>query len=248
MIKKVLVLSSLAVVTLLNADYVLEYKMDDETQTFMYKNDSALKMITTDSSAMYKIGDKTYLVRGKTVVDMADMRKIADSFGYDSSVYQEEVSSLKPQIKKSSKRVNIAGIKGEEWIVSGTEDGEHFEEKVIVTKDKRVVTAVRAMTNMFSSMTDGSADTFELEKGYVLIQSDGMELKSFKEMKIDKSEYKLPKGYKKQDIPTRDSINAVVEKATNDYKARESQREEPKTQKEKDEEVDKAVNLLKSFF
>ena len=193
------------------ADYISRYKMDGNTQVFMYHDDTHAKMINKnkeDSSSIYRIGKKVYIVTkkyGKThVVDADEMKKLAHSLGGDTD-RQKNSNTPKLKVKRTGKRVKVAGIMGEVWIVSGVEDGETFKEKVVVTKDRRVVKTVHAQTNMFLQMgdaeNDGSENIFEIRPGYVTIKAEGMVLESFKEKKIPKSEYALPKDAKIQKMP-----------------------------------------------
>ena len=258
--KKTLLISAFALSSMLNADYLLEYKMDNEIQKFMYHDASLSKLVTAsdDGSTVYKIGKKSYIVTGKgknkTVVDVDEMRAMANSFGYDPSEYNPK-ESFHPHIKKTSKRVTIAGVKGYVWRVQ-LEDGDKFEE-IVVTNDKRVVNTMRAMTNMFASMSGidtGENDMFEIEKGYIVIKADGVELHAFKEKHIDSSEYALPTDAKKQSMPKFDKKNlealekGLEELAKEAQKAQKKVTKEPKEDDEPEIDTQKAVNLLKSFF
>jgi len=270
--KKLFFIGAIVLSSMLSADYVLEYNMDGEIQRFMYHDASKAKLVTPsdDSSAVYKIGDKTYIVSGsgknKKIVDMDEMRAMVNSFGYDPSAYNQE-ETFKPKIKKTSKRVTVAGIKGYEWIVSVDDNGEESE-KVVVTNDKRVVKTVRAMKNLFTSMSGINTennDLFEIEKGYVIIKANGLVLSSFKEKNIDKSEYTLPTDAQKQKMPKYDQkkmealqkhleeIAKEVEKEVEKAKAEAESKAKKDTKKQdnasqEDLDTQKAVNLLKSFF
>ncbi len=208
--KKYLLVAVAALTTLLQADYVMKYQMDTEAQTFMYHNDKSSKMINVsegDKREIYRIGKKIYVVSyddgKKTVIDMDEMRKMSQAMGGDPSQYHEAIEKPEYKIKKTGKRVKIAGIRGEVWVLSGEEDGEKYKTEVVVTKDKRVAKAVNAMFSTFSSMSGVSSESnyLEIQKGYVTIKAEGMELKSFKEKKVSSSEYQLPKDAKKQEVP-----------------------------------------------
>jgi len=265
--KKLILIGVLALNSILSGDYLLEYKMDDGIQRFMYHNASKAKLLTLDddSTAIYKIGKKTYIVTGKgknkKIVDMDEMRAMAKAFGYDPSTYNQE-EKFTPKIKKSSKRVTVGGIKGYEWTITGNYDGKTYKEKIIVTNDKRVVKSVRAMKNLFTAMSGVNADNndlFEIEKGYVVIKADGIELKSFKEKSISASEYTLPTNATKQKMPKLDKKNQEeleknlkkIEQQVKKEQAEEQQRAQKQEKVEnKAPEIDteKAINLLKSFF
>jgi len=208
--RKYLVIAVVFFATLLQADYILKYQMDTDEQTFMYHSDSRSKMVSMsdgEKSEIYKIGKKSYIVSyeggQKTVVDMDAMKKMSQSMGYDASEYKEEMQKPNFKIKKTSKRVTVDGIKGQVWIVSGEDDGEKFKEEIVVTKDKKVVKSIRAMYQLFASMSGTPMeDSFlEIQKGYVTIKAPDMRLKSFSEKKVASSEYQLPKDAKGQKMP-----------------------------------------------
>ena len=258
MFKKGLVLSTMAFVSLLNADYILEYQSSDAIQKFMYHSEGKAKLVndsSDSSSSIYKIGKKTYIVTGGKIVDVDEMRAMAASFGYNPAEHIENnIPSFK--IEKTSKRVKIAGVLGQVWIVSGSQDGEAFKEEVVVTNDSDIVTAIRSMSKLFTSMlgSEASSDEFklELEKGWVIIKAADMQLKSFKEIRVNAEEYQLPTTAKKQHIPTSQEINETITKASQNYEKEEAKRK--KNQDNDDEasqekiNIDKAANLLKSFF
>lgn len=210
--KKYLVLIvSIFMFTALQADYVLKYQMDTEEQTYMYHSDTQSKLTTgsgSDKSEIYKIGKKVYIVSYEgtkpTVMDLDEMKKMSQAFGgMDRSAYMEENKAPDYKIKKTGKKLVVGGVKGEVWIISGEEDGEKFSTEVVVSKDKKVAKAVKSMMETFTSMSgDVAEDNFlELQKGYVTIKADGMALKSFTSKSVPSSEYQLPSGAKKQQMP-----------------------------------------------
>lgn len=255
MFKKGLLLSTMAFVSLLKADYILEYQMGDDVQKFMYHSEGKAKLVNSSdhSSSIYKIGKKTYIVTGQKIVDVDEMRAMATSFGYNPA---EHIENAMPsfKIKKTSKRVKVAGVSGQVWIISGSEDGESFKEEVVVTNDSDIVVAVRAMSKLFTSMmgAEESSDKLELEKGYVIIKSGEMQLKSFQEKSVSADAYKLPTTAKKQHIPTSQEINEKINKAAENYKKEEEKRKKSHANESEENQekinIDKAANLLKSFF
>ena len=243
--KKSLFISVLALSSLLHADYVLEYKMDKDIQKFIYHSSSKSKLVmpSDEASAIYKIGKKSYIVSGKgqhkKIVDVDEMRAMANSFGYDPSEYEQE-ELFHPKITKSSKRVTIAGIKGQVWSVSAS-DGSETQE-IVVTNDTRVVKTVRAMEALFRNMSGADAengDMLEIEKGYVIIKADDLKLHSFKEKDINSQEYALPTDAKRESMPKfdRKKLEALQKKL-----------EEHQRDAEENVDADKAVDMLKSFF
>jgi len=266
--KKFLLIWIFTLSIVLNADYLLEYQMDNDIQKFMYHNASKSKLVTAedDAAVIYKIGKKIYIVTGngknRTIIDMDEMRAMANAFGYDPSEYNQD-KRFKPTIKKSSKRVSIAGIKGYEWIIRAKDDdGKIYENKVVVTNDKRVVKSVRAMKSLFAAMSGikmDDNDFFEIEKGYVIIKADGILLHSFKEVHIDAKEYTLPTNAKRQKMPKIDEKDRIeleknLKKVEQEIKKAEAEAKkrakEEKTQENNREDIDaqQAMDLLKSFF
>jgi len=201
----------------LHADYVLQYQSEGETQTFEtqtfnYRDASHTTFVTSGeggTSSIYRIGEKIYLVSDddgdKSVMDMDEMKKMTAAMQGSGMMKETESSkSHDYKIKKTGKKVTVGGVKGEVWIVEGTEDGEPYKEEVVVTNDKRIVKTFDAMMAMFAKMGEGIVEMPEelnIEKGYAVIRAEGMELKSFSEKSLPQSSYELPKGAKQQKMP-----------------------------------------------
>ncbi len=211
MVSKILLTASLSLVCLLQADYISTYQMDGDTQTIMYHDATHTKIVNSskrDNSAMYFIDDKIYSVtyeNGKAkVIDFDQMRSMMESLG-GQELQKEKVEKPDFKITKTGKKEKVAGISGEVWIIEGSNKGEAYKDKIVVTKDKRVIKAVRSMMDMFSKMsaeeTEDMGNIFEFEKGYATIKADGFVLKSFKEKKLPKSDYELPKDAQMQKMP-----------------------------------------------
>jgi len=200
--KKLAVIGLMVLGSALGADYVLEYEMQDGVQTYMYHSDTKAKMLTRsdgESSGVYKIGKKSYIVGGDgTVMDVDEMKKMAAGFSFGEGVPQEEERGGTPKVTRTGKSINLAGIRGEVWRLSGTEDGLSYSSEVIVTKDKRVVKTIRAVSSAWGNSMDGG---LEIQKGYVIIKAEGMKLKSFHEKSVDAKEYALPDGTHKAEFP-----------------------------------------------
>ncbi|WP_294963715.1 hypothetical protein [Sulfurimonas sp.] len=65
MIRKSLIIALIAIVTLLQADYIVKYNMDGEIMEFMYKNSTTSKMLTNSEDGkveIYHIKKNSYLV------------------------------------------------------------------------------------------------------------------------------------------------------------------------------------------
>jgi hypothetical protein len=216
--------------------------MENELQTFKYHSSTKSKLINKshgERSEIYRIGKKTYVVTGsegqKTIVDVDEMKQMSKSTGFDISQFASEIEKPEYKVKNTGKKVKVGGINGEVWIISGVYDGKKYREEIVVTKDRRVVKAVRAMFGIMTSMS-GLADDenlFEIKKGYVTIKGKGLELKSFSDKKVSSSEYKLPQNAKKQKMP--------------EFKETKKQ-PESKPSTTDDIDIGEAVNMLKSFF
>ncbi len=195
----------------LQADYIVKYKIGKETQTYMYHSDTQSKLINGSGNAkseIYTLGKKIYLVSyeggEKNIVDMDEIKKISETFGGMGSLEEKQKTKIpKFVIEKTGKRVKVAGINGEVWIVSGENYGEKLKQEMVVSNDKRVVTTVHSMFSTASNM--GAAEIednpIELQKGYVVIKADDMVLESFSEEKISNEEYQLPKDAQEQKMP-----------------------------------------------
>lgn len=224
MMKKSLIIVLIAIVTLLQADYVVKYNMDGEIMEFMYKNSTTSKMVTNSEDGkveIYHIKKNSYLVNhgeeGVSVIDLNEMKAKAKEMGFNPAMYAQKQEKPKYTIKKTGKRVTVGGIKGEEWIVKGKENGQNFDTKVVVTNDKNVLKTMRAMFTSMSDMSGGmvSGDNpFEMKKGYVVIKADGMKLESFKNKRLSSTTYQLPKV-----TNTREAFNARNKKSAKPRKS-----------------------------
>ena len=222
----------------LNADYILEYKMNDGIEKILYHNASTAKIVTSnESSTIYKIKEKTYIVNGNTIVDAEEVGNLVNAYSE-----QNEVKVEKPtyKIEKTSKRVKVAGISGVLWIITGEMEGKPYRQEVVVSNDARIVKVFETMNSMFSAMSGQNTDEiFEITDGYVPIKMDEFELYSFKETSVKSSEYQLPKTAKKQSLPTAESIQGMYDS----YK-----QEHPEDEEENAADMEKAKDMFKSFF
>lgn len=213
-------LTSLLLVTTVEADYIVKYKMDQDLQTYMYHSDRSSKLSmdgSDEKTEVYKIGKKVYIVsydgNQKTIMDMDEMKKMSQSFGsMDSSANSETTIAPKYHITKTGKKVKIAGVNGEVWIVSGQEDGEKFTQEMVVTNNKEVVKVVHSMLETFADISDSSEDQNMLEpqKGYVVIKADTMVLDSFTQEELASSVYQLPKDGQEQKMPDLSKLKKEV--------------------------------------
>jgi len=249
MFYKSLIIVLFSFLSLLQADYVLEYEMSGEVQKFLYRDASHSKMINhsgdNEKSEIYRIAKKVYIVSGrdgeKHSTDVDEMRTMSKATGFATTQYAKEAQEDAKDYKltPTGKKVKVGGVRGEVFIIKGTFDGKAYKQEIVLTKNKEVVKAVSAMFSLFGAMSgmENSETLSEVKKGYATIKSDDMELKSFKSMKIAKSEYELPKDAKKEKMPT--------------HNKPPKQKTAPKAEeREADEDVnmDEAIDMLKSFF
>lgn len=228
----------------LHGDSVLKYDMNGEINTFLYADANHAKMITppteSGSAEIYFLNQKTYLVthhEGMTsIVDVDKTKSFVNSMGI--SFKQEREKEAEPahfSIKKTGKKQRVAGINGEIWILS---DGKK-QINIVVTNNKKVVDAVRQMFKMLSQMNmDTTQNFYEMDKGYVIIKAEGMELKEFTTKKISLTEYQLPSSESNKRVgPT-----AKVQEPS------EQEDSSSQTDSISDQDIDKAAKLFKSFF
>ncbi len=200
--------------SMLWADFTLEYKMDDNINQLVQYKDAQHVMITTggagEQSSQLLLGDKRYMVMkqgGKTnYMDMdvmlEQMKQMSAKYGGMSEEVLEE-KSQEPDFKivKKGENKTVAGIKGQVWTVEYEEEGTKEQLDLVVTDDKKVVDAVHKYMNVMRQFTEGSVEEddglsalMNIEKGYVTIAFEGMELVKFDDADISDSVYTLPTG------------------------------------------------------
>jgi hypothetical protein len=273
---KKLFLALLFLAGILHADYVITYKVGEDTMSFYYKNAKTSKMVMTSNDSkveIYHINNNSYLVNYDddiNIVDLNEMKTKARQMGFDPSRYAQNQKIPKVKVKKTRKDVWVGGIKGHEWVITVKEDGQKYKNRVVVSNDKRVVRVVRAMFKALSNMNEGISGYdkyYELKKGYVTIKADGMKLKSFKRKNISSREYELPninsnKRYKNRNSSLRrrqyeeesTTVNYLGDDNENDDNSDDEINDEPQytsddiNNEDSSDDLDKATNLLKSFF
>ncbi|KAB7890080.1 hypothetical protein [Poseidonibacter ostreae] len=177
-------------------------------QLVQYK-DAQHVLITTDSegeqSSQLLLGDKRYIVMkqgGKSKymdmdVMMEQMKQMSAKYGgMPEEVFEEESQVPDFKIVKKGESKTVAGIKGQVWTLEYEEEGKQLD--LLVTDDDKVVDAVHKYMNVMTQFTQGSADEdglssiMNIEKGYVTIAFEGMELVKFDDAEISDSVYALP--------------------------------------------------------
>ena len=199
MFYKLLATFLLSVISLY-ADYTITYEMGCERTTFYYKDAKHAK-ITTQPDEEGNINE-IYLIDGVTYAiyyqdGQPQITNLSESFAMIQasgiSLNQEAPEEkIKPSIKKTAKKEKVGGINGEVWILKDSQSKEEI--RVVVTKDKGVVDATNKMFNIFSGITVlNLQNPYQIDKGYVIIKAEGMELKSFSKKKLPRTLFVLPK-------------------------------------------------------
>ncbi len=196
------------------ADFTLEYKMEGNMKQVVQYKDAKHVLITTGSAgeqgAQLIVGDKRYIVMNhggkKKYMDMdvmmEQMKQMLAVMPQETE--KEEAKKDKEsdfKIVKKGKSKTIAGIKGQVWTVEVEEKGKKEHLDLVVTDDDKIVDAVHkylAVMKQFMQMggeeDDGLSALMNIEKGYVTIAFDGMELIKFDEADIPDSLFALPVG------------------------------------------------------
>ena len=182
----------------LNADYILKYKIDDKPLVFLYKDKNHMKLIAESSknsiSEVYYINGKTYNVGdNEGMLMVVDVDKIKQNMANSGISFSMNSETQMPdfKIKRTGKRKKITGTRGEVWIVKDPEYNEEF--KVVVTKDKTINYLTKKMFKLFSAFSGGDENYFEIKKGYVAIEGDGVKLISLKKAHLKRKDFTIPK-------------------------------------------------------
>lgn len=199
--KKIFILTLMTLSVLLHGDYVLVYNIDMDKIRYTFKNISTSKMINYTENgikSVYVIDDNVYLVTKNASgihIKNANNLKIKKRI-YDATAYAAKKTKTNYKIRKTKNKKTIAGIEGNVWLVFGREGGQVYSQYVVVTNDPKVVKVMRNMFLAYSKMNGEILDLqniFEIEPGYMLIETDSMKLVSFAEVNIPPKMYTLPK-------------------------------------------------------
>ena len=213
MTKKILLVTGL-LTSVLWADFTLEYKMESNMKQVVQYKDAKHVLITTGSAgeqgAQLIVGDKRYIVMNhggkKKYMDMDVMMEQMKQMlaGMPQEAKQEEAKEEEEsdfKVIKKGESKTVAGIKGEIWTVEYEDEGKKEHLNLVVTDDDKIVDAVykylavmKQFTQMGGEEEDGLSSLVNIEKGYVTIAFDGMELIKFDEADIPDSLFALPVG------------------------------------------------------
>ncbi len=250
----------------LQADYIVKYEMEGgEINTFYYKDDTHMKMALSsdicEGGELYKIKKKLYSVSytdGQLyIMDLSKLVGLMNQAGIMSpEVDSEDVQSVADNYKiiKTSKSKKIGGVKAYKWILVDKETKEKYP--MYVTKDKTAVKLTKAMYSMFSAMAQkGEEIDVEIEKGYVMVEGEGIKLLEIKKASLPASTYKLPNKRSPILKKCKKKIYHAPKKHQAEVELSEEETEEPSTpssngaQEElSPDDIQKAADMLKSFF
>ena len=212
--KSKILLATGLLTSVLWADFTLEYQMNGKMkQVVQYKDAKHVKIMTDGEEGMSGgqliVGDKRYMVMiqgGKTKymdmdVMMEQMKKMSKMFGAD---IEEEMKAVKaPEFKviKKGEKKKVAGVDAQVWTVEVEEEGKKERMDVLVTDDDKLVDAIHNYSNVMKQFTqmggeedDALSSLFNIEKGYVVVGFEGMNLIKYDDADIPDTVFVLPKG------------------------------------------------------
>ena len=207
--KFVLGLLSLAAVSLSlpagasSVTYEIESESDngETAMSFEFRNDMARMSFGEDSYFLVS-GDDQYLVSrtedGWQVLEIGSMTKALISF---ASQYAEQMTGATEagELEPTGRTERVAGIKGE--VYRYYDEAEKTEVEVVLTKNRDVVEATRAMMETFASLFGEDEVQAQSEeafwgKGLLLSRSEDSEfrLASVSDKAVPKSRFELPRS------------------------------------------------------
>ena len=266
-------LFALLIVTMVQADYLLELQSNDGKMKFFYKDDLHEKLMLGEdickSGEIYKIKKRLYSVSyagGQLIiVDLLKAKNFMGAMGISvTTADPEDVAGIYDDyiITKTSKTKKVAGITAHKWILKDPETNE--KEVIYVANSKPLQKVVKGMSLLFGTFSGDTTDYFTIDGG-VVVETDDFKLTKFVETDVPRSTYKLPNKRSRVIKKCAKRAKEEEEKLLKEYST-ESQ-ESPKqiqstthhkksssTQKSSadksitDEDVQKAAELLKSLF
>ena len=263
--KWIIILLMIAVTS--EADYLLQYKVDSEQMQFYYKDKTNVKLVPKENicegGEIYRIGEKIYSVsyaHGKLVtVDLLKAKGFLDAFGV-TVTKSEDVAGIYDDyiIEKTSHSKTVAGIKAYKWILKDPQSKE--TRSIYVSNNQKLIEVTKAMSALFGKFSGDSSDFFAIDKNYVVVESNDMKLLEFKKSTFVKSTFKLPNRHSKKLKMCQKAVQAshiqereeepVLQHASG-QKASKSEsihKNSSDSNPVSKEDVQKAADLLKSFF
>ena len=230
--------------------YEIESESDngETAMSFEFRNDMARMSFGEDSYFLVS-GDDQYLVsrteEGWQVLEIGSMTKALVSF---ASQYAEQMTGATQagELEPTGRTERVAGIKGE--VYRYYDEEEKTEVEVVLTKNRDVVEANRAMMETFASLFGeddlrAQSDQAFWGKGLLLSRSEDSEfrLASVSDKVVPKSRFELPAEPMKMGI---DFSNLFGQ--ANSGAAAETQEQDGKTVEEIGEDANELDKALKS--
>ncbi len=202
------------------ADFTLVYKMDNMINEIIeYKDADNVKLsytIDDDDENLTDVGQ--YLINGRrysvlredgnlTYMDMDKTEEKTEELTEELNLtgVDCEANITKPFfeiLQKKGEKI-VASIKGEVWEVESEEDGEKYKEDIVVTSDKDLVDAVTRSFKILKKFGEGPygreigpdvESMMFVEKGFVLMQAEGIRYVKLDHKKIPEGTVRLPKN------------------------------------------------------
>jgi hypothetical protein len=190
---------------LVKADFVMVYQMPQNSkQAIEYKDQNHAKISVKDANNQINavelfVDGKYYmgaLNNGKIVYhDMSMMLQNANAMYGNVMQEEEQTTNQKDNFKviKKGKHINYLGMDAQEWVILINDNGQKSKAKVIVTKDKTFINAIKKVSNLYKKYMDSNGDNFdmELEDGYYVVSFEDMKLLEFKQKNIPNSNFAI---------------------------------------------------------
>ncbi len=232
------------------ADYLLQFKMGNETSTFYYKDEKHQKMQTTSDickgGEVYRTPKGVYAVGYNdgelTMIDLLQARSFLKSMGMEASSKYDPLAGF--DVKETSQTKTVAGLKARKWIL--TDKQSKKTDIIYVSDDGRLGKISKALYSLFTTAVPQAQDSFLLKNRYVIVEGEGYKLESFK---------KVSKPYSFYALPTKESkVLAMCKKEaqkenTQDYEATNQSSKNGNYGDEVDmEKIKEATKLLEGLF
>ena len=229
-----------------------ESESGETAMSFEFRNDMA-RMNFSEDNYFIVSEDVQYMVSrtedGWQVLEIGSMTKALVSF---ASQYAEQMTGATQagELEPTGRTERVAGIKGE--VYRYYDEEEKTEVEVVLTKDRDVVEATRAMMETFASLFGEEAARAQSEqafwgKGLLLSRSEDSEfrLASVSDKAVPKSRFELPAeptklGFDFSNLFGQANSGTAAEAST------KTQEQEGKTAKEIGEDASELDKALKS--
>lgn len=229
-----------------------ESENSETAMSFEFRNDMARMSFSEDNYFLVSEDDQYMVSRteeGWQVLEIGSMTKALISF---ASQYAEQMTGATEagELEPTGRTERVAGIKGE--VYRYYDEEQKTEVEVVLTKNRDVVEATRAMMETFASLFGEEAKRAQSEeafrgKGLLLSRSEDSEfrLASVSDKTVPKSRFELPAEPMKMGF----DFSNLFGQATSDTAteaATEAQEQDGKTAKEIGEDANELDKALKS--